>query len=151
MGTTLKIKIGDNCDLRYATFSFFGNNNKIVLNRGGVINAGQKSMTVFQVGNDSTIDVGEGFLFSNSIVLCTTDFHPVIDIYTEKRINPDKGIRIGNHVWIGRKAYVSKGVVIPNNSIVGAYSVVTKSFEKENVIIAGNPAIVKKENINWRQ
>lgn len=38
------------------------------------------------------------------------------------------------------------GVSIPDNTIVAAGSVVTKSFEKSNIIIGGNPA---KEIGDW--
>ena len=42
-----------------------------------------------------------------------------------------------------------KDVTIPPNSIVGADSLVNKSFDRENIIIAGTPAKIVKENINW--
>lgn len=35
------------------------------------------------------------------------------------------------------------------NSIVGACSVITKQFEEENVILAGNPAKIVKQNVKW--
>lgn len=44
---------------------------------------------------------------------------------------------------------ICKGVSIPDNSVIGVGSVVTKSFNESNVIIAGNPAVVKKQGIHW--
>jgi len=42
-----------------------------------------------------------------------------------------------------------KNVTIPNECIVGAGSVVTKRFDKEYCVIAGNPARVVRENVQW--
>ena len=54
-----------------------------------------------------------------------------------------KPIKIGNHVWLGRRAMILKGVTIGDRSIVGANAVVTHDVP-EDVIVAGNPAIIVK-------
>jgi serine acetyltransferase len=46
-------------------------------------------------------------------------------------------------------AYINKSVSIGNECIVGGRGVVTKRFTSENVVIAGSPARVVKENIQW--
>lgn len=56
-----------------------------------------------------------------------------------------KDVTIGNNAWIGGGAIICPGVTLGNNVIVGAGSVVTKSFG-DNVVIAGNPARIIKEN-----
>lgn len=53
-------------------------------------------------------------------------------------------IKIGNDVWIGRRAMIMKGVVIGDRSIIGAGAVVTHDVPSD-VIVAGNPAIVVKK------
>lgn len=50
---------------------------------------------------------------------------------------------INDDVWIGANSCILKGVTIGARSIVGAGSVVTKSVP-EDVIVAGNPAVVVK-------
>lgn len=65
------------------------------------------------------------------------------------RINISKDITIGEHVWIGANVSILKGCKIPNNSVIGTGAIVTKKFEKEGICIAGNPAKVVKEEINW--
>ena len=44
---------------------------------------------------------------------------------------------------------ILKGAYISSNTVIGAFSVVTKKFEKNNIIIAGKPANIVKENIVW--
>jgi len=66
-------------------------------------------------------------------------------------MNKDSSIVIGDHVWIGKRATINKGVRISNDSVVGASSVVTKAYNTQNVLIAGNPAIIRKHDITWRK
>lgn len=54
-----------------------------------------------------------------------------------------KPIKIGNHVWIGRRAMILKGVTIGDRSIVGANAVVTHDVPSD-VVVAGNPAKIVK-------
>lgn len=113
-----------------------------------IINARPEAKTKLCVKDDSGIEIDDNCLLSNSIDVSTTDWHSVIDEQGE-RINHEKDVYIGKHVWIGRKVIIGKGVTISENSIVGAGSVVTKRFTECNVIIAGNPAVVRKSNVNW--
>ena len=58
-----------------------------------------------------------------------------------------KEIYIGDNVWLAMNGIVLKGSYIPKGSIIGAGAVVSGRFEEENILIAGNPAIVCKHNI----
>ena len=51
---------------------------------------------------------------------------------------------IGNLVFIGTGATILPDITIGNNSVVAAGSVVTKDVP-DNVLVAGIPAIIKKE------
>ena len=145
--TNNKLIIGDKCDLWGAKFAFHGLNNVIHLRKWVRVNAPFGYHTQFHVSADKSIEIGEECLFSNSIMVSTSDWHSVYN--GEKNINTDRSIKIGKHVWIGERAYITKGVSIADGSIVGACSVVTKSFDQKNVVIAGNPATIKKENVRW--
>lgn len=81
-------------------------------------------------------------------MLRTGDSHSVLDLMGN-RTNHAKDIVIGDHVWIGYRVCINKGVRIPSNCIVGTGAVVTKKFDTENVIIAGVPAIIIKQNVTW--
>ena len=80
-----------------------------------------------------------------------TDFHKIKNIEKSDIINISKEISIGNNVWIGCRNTILKGSIIMDNSVIGANSLVNKEFKKENVLIAGNPAKILKENIVWEK
>ena len=50
---------------------------------------------------------------------------------------------IGDNVWIGMGAIINPGVKIGENSVVASGSVVNKDVPP-NVLVAGNPAVIKK-------
>jgi acetyltransferase-like isoleucine patch superfamily enzyme len=56
----------------------------------------------------------------------------------------NKGIVIGNNVWIGAKVTFLDGCKIGNNSVVAAGAVVSGVFP-DNVVIGGVPAKILKE------
>ena len=144
------ISIGDNCTLHGAYFRFYENGGRIQLKDRVFINASPRSWVSFSVKNQSRISIGDDCLFSYTIDVSTTDWHGVFDD-SGNVLNPEKDVSIGEHVWIGRKVIVCKGVSIPNDSIVGVGSVVTRSFDETNVVIAGNPAEIKKRGVNWKK
>ncbi len=66
------------------------------------------------------------------------------DLNPYDRSNHFAPIHIGDRVWIGSSAVITKGVTIGNGSVVAAGAVVTKDVP-ENVIVGGVPAkIIKK-------
>ena len=52
---------------------------------------------------------------------------------------------MGRGVWIGHNCIVSKGSRLAENTTVSSGSVVKGRFNKPNVIIGGNPAVVWDE------
>lgn len=56
---------------------------------------------------------------------------------------------MGDHVWIGQDAFVSKGSCIGSGSIVGAKSVTGGKTIPSNCSSAGMPCKVIRENIFW--
>lgn len=58
-----------------------------------------------------------------------------------------KPIKIGDGCFIGANSIILKGTTLGRNVVVGAGSVVHGEFP-DNVIIAGNPAKIVKENTN---
>ena len=64
--------------------------------------------------------------------------------------NKDLSILIKNDVYIGSACRFAPGITIESENLIGLGSVVTKSFLESKTIIAGNPAIVVKQDIYWR-
>lgn len=57
---------------------------------------------------------------------------------------------IGNNVYIGPGAILFGNIIIADNISIGANATVNKSFTKPNVVIAGTPATVVKEEVySW--
>ena len=167
-GTGNSIELRDGGVLRRYRIHIHGNNNHIVI---GIKASANDS--VFHIEDDDNsiligggsalvgschlaciegtqIVIGSECLFSGNITLRTGDSHSIVAM-DGQRINPSRSIIIGDHVWIGNGVTITKGVSIGANSVIATGAIVTKPVEKENVIIAGIPAAVTKENINWKK
>lgn len=96
----------------------------------------------------SRIIIGDDCMFSNNIIVRSSDSHPIIDINSRQRINPARNVVIGNHVWIAPQAIIMKGCIVGNGAIVGSRAVLTKEYP-QNSLILGVPGRVVKENITW--
>lgn len=94
------------------------------------------------------ICIGDHTLFSWNITMMDHDAHGIFNSHGD-RLNKEKDIIIGDNVWIGCNVTILKGTELPNNVVVGANSLITKKFKQTNIVLAGNPASIKKENISW--
>ena len=86
------------------------------------------------------IVIGDDVFIGHNVVLATLDH----EIDPDKRGIVPAPIKIGNKVWIGSGAIITKGVTIGEGSIVAAGAVVTKDVP-ERVIVGGVPAKVIKQ------
>lgn len=91
-----------------------------------------------EIGHDCVIAWGTQFM--------DWDSHRIE--YPGKRTDKPTHVILEDHVWIGGGACILRGVTIGRGSVVAAGSVVTKSCPP-NVLLAGNPAKVIRENISW--
>jgi len=94
--------------------------------------------------------IGDNCMFAGDVQIRNSDFHSIFDA-NGNILNKGKDIYIDDHVWIAYGVFILKGVRIPRNCVIGAGSVVTKSFTETNSIIAGNPAKIIRNNINWNR
>lgn len=93
------------------------------------------------------VEVGANCYLASGVTIADNDGHPLSWVKRRQNMAPDvsevRPVKIGDDVWIGRRASVLKGVSIGDRSIVGADSVVTKNVPPDTVV-AGNPARVVK-------
>lgn len=98
--------------------------------------------------NNSKIIIGKDCMFSNHIIIRTSDSHPIIDVKTGERTNPAKNVIIGEHVWVAPNSEIMKGSIIGDGSIIGSQTMTGKQFPNQ-VLLVGRPAKVVKENVTW--
>lgn len=147
-GSNNTIKLGKNITIKSdCEFAITGNRCRIQIGDDSTFTSHVK----IEVNEDNQfIEIGNDCMFSNNIILRTNDSHPIYSLDSQKRINPAKSIRIGNHVWIAAGVSILKGVNIGDGSVIGLKSIVTKDIP-ENVIAAGTPAKVIKYGIEWKR
>lgn len=117
----------------------------IVVFEGGILNIGSGYINSnLKLRCSNSIIIGNDCAISHDVTIMDSDFHN-IDYANHEKSAP---VNIGNHVWIGSRAMILKGVTIGDGAIIGAGSVVTKDVPTKS-IVAGVPAKVIKENIEW--
>lgn len=116
----------------------------------GKLNLGEK----FNMTAESTIVCANEITFGNDclvawdVLLMDTDEHPLYN-NDNQRINDDKPIKIGNHVWIGCKCILLKGAQMPDNSVLAAGTLLKTEFAGNNQVVGGNPPTILKREVRW--
>lgn len=108
---------------------------------GGVLIQVLRDTAYVKIGEDCMFSTGVNII--NDLGLNITDKNTGMSVYN------DKNIIIGNHVWLGRNSYIAGGTVIASDCVIGTKSYVSGNFLRSFCSICGNPAIVKKKNINF--
>ncbi|MBP3923778.1 acyltransferase [bacterium] len=112
-------------------------------------NFSANDVTFRLIEGNSTVIIGDDCMFSCNIDILSSDGHVIMRKGEVRPYNQPKPVIIGNHVWVGYNVKILKGTEIADNTILGACSVVSGKFNEPNVIIAGNPARVVKQDIDW--
>lgn len=125
---------------------------------------GLKTGTYIEVINGGTLTIGQGNSNVNLTIMCAKE----VTIGNGVRIGRNVSIRdwngphviindtyvnhapvhIGDHVWLCTGCTIMPGVTIGEGSVVAANATVTKSVPPRS-LVAGSPAKVIKENIEW--
>ena len=155
-----------NVKLENAKFTFNGNNSIVYLS--SAINAKYSfnliiyNDSTFFIGREPSLSspininiqenqnvvIGAEVTISSGVNIRTADIYPIYDNETKKRINYAKSVFIGDHVWIGHLAYISRGATLGSGCIVDNYTFVPHNARvKSNSLVAGNPARVEKTDV----
>lgn len=144
-GTTLEINEGPltrygnkEYKLRYGAFIEIINGGKLVIGQGAA-NVGLTIMCAKE------ITIGHGVRIGRNVSIRDWNGPHVIINETYQNHAP---VHIENHVWLCTGCTIMPDVTIGEGSIVAANSVVTKSVPPR-CLVAGTPAKIIKENIEW--
>ena len=66
------------------------------------------------------------------------------DLNDNSKYIKEESIVIGDNCWLGAGTIILPRVKLGNHVVVGAGSVVTRSFNEDNIMIAGSPAKIIK-------
>lgn len=122
----------------------------ISVSGGAKVVIGERSTceTALVAAQSTDVTIGVDCMFSFGIEIRTTDTHAIYDVDSHERVNPDQGIVIGDHVWLGKQVMVLKGASIGSGSTVGVRSVVSGKIPPLSVCV-GTPARVVRSNAIW--
>ncbi len=97
-----------------------------------------------------SITLGNDVRCSWNVQILDSDFHFLYNIEKDKYYPRTKDIVIGNNIFVGNGCTIGKGTILPDGCVVSCISKVSGDFTKqsENLLIAGNPAIVIKKGVN---
>lgn len=89
------------------------------------------------------VTIGAGCRIAWDVVIMDRDYHAI-----ERGVEACEPVRIGDRVWIGCRCLVLRGVTIGPGAVVAAGSVVTTDVPPR-ALVAGNPARVVREQVDW--
>jgi acetyltransferase-like isoleucine patch superfamily enzyme len=119
---------------------------RISVNEGAILKLGSGYVNYnANIACFSRIDIGNNVAISENVTIRDSDNH-CLD-YPDYQVS--RPIEIGNNVWIGMNSTILKGVRIGDGAIVAAGSIVTRDVPGK-CLVAGVPAIIKKENVTWK-
>lgn len=100
------------------------------------------------ISSDNKIIFGDDVLIGWNVTIRDSDGHKIL--YKNKKERENKVI-FGNHVWICSCVDVLKNTNIGDDCVIGYKSLVTNLEVENNKLVAGMPAKIIKENINWEK
>lgn len=102
-----------------------------------------KDCRLYNAIRDYDLRFSKHLVIGNSVTIARGTIILTHDSRMLKTLNKDanRGVRIGDNVFIGVGCIILPGVTIEENAIIGAGSVVTKAIPA-NCFAAGNPARV---------
>lgn len=142
-GSSNIVVIGSNVRLKNVQFSIKGKGSVVIIGAGTTWESGQ---CICDSG--CSIIIGKDCMFSNHVMIRTSDAHGIFDVASKKLLNPPGSVVIGCHVWLGNSARVNKSSMIGSNTILGGGSVARGRLDPSSVY-AGVPAKQVRKNVIW--
>lgn len=111
---------------------------------GGVKESSGSGITCnTRVMAERRITIGADSIIAWDVLITDSDWHKI-----EGSCRMED-VEIGDHVWLAHGVSVLKGAVIPAGCVVAAKSLVQNKFSGRNLLLAGIPAGIIREEIQW--
>lgn len=95
------------------------------------------------------VRIGDENLFADNIHIMGAVEHLTYDVGTMEPLSVEKGVSIGDRVWICRDALIYNKSDIASDNVVAARAFTNSEFREGNTVIAGAPAKVTKKGVMW--
>lgn len=128
-----------------------GSGSKICVDKGGELSFGE-NFSITGGGSifcRKKIIFGQKNLISWNTLFMDSDMHTIIDKTTQKVLNDDATIHLGDHIWVGCSCTILKGVSLADNTIIAAGTLLAKSNYSSDCIIGQGQKIIKTD-ITWQ-
>lgn len=147
-GLLCRLSLAENAILRCVGHSSIHAGSYIMIHKNASLSIGNNTYI-----NGATIDcsknisIGADCAIAEGVRIMDNSWHAIhyTDGTQSVSIAP---VSIGNKVWIATNAIILPGVIIGDGAIVAAGAVVTKNVPAR-CLVAGVPARVIKENVEW--
>lgn len=144
IGDNLRVELGERVEFsRWGQFLLMGQDAEIRLGEHTTVESAR-----FIAHSGTVLDVGPDCMFAYDVEVRTSDEHSILDATSGERINPDKSVYIGGHVWFGARSVVLKGVRIGDDSIIATGSIVSRDIGN-GVVAGGIPAKGIRDGVTW--
>jgi acetyltransferase-like isoleucine patch superfamily enzyme len=101
------------------------------------------------VSDKSDIVIGPDCMFSDDILIQSSDQHGLVNLETNQFLNSmRRQVTLGEHVWVGRGAKVMPDVTVGPGTVLGTGCIVTEDMPA-CVFAVGVPARVVRTNSSW--
>lgn len=101
----------------------------------------------FYVSCNDRIEFGDHVMIGWEVKVRDSDNHTIMQGGKEKQNHAP--VIVGNKVWIASYCDILKGTKLGNYSVLGYRSLLTKSFAESHCMIAGVPAKLIANDIEW--
>lgn len=149
--TEFQVTLGRGAVLRILPGGFVGSLHATI-GDGGLLEIGPDTtlrFAQFHVAAGTAATLGADCMLGWGVRVMTTDFHPLFDVNTGERRNPDQSVSIGSHVWLADEVVVLKGAKIADGTAVGIRGVC--SGDLNGGVYVGVPARLVAEGTRWER
>lgn len=146
------LRIGNNATLSvHGDFEIGPNVHISVSSDAELVLGGRKQATGSGITCDTRIMAAKRIHIGPDTIIAWDVFITDSDWHRMEGAEMMEDVTIGDHVWIAHGASVLKGAVVPQGSIVAAKSLVQRAFDGTGLLLAGVPARIVREGVQWQR